>query len=168
LALYDNPVGQLAWIAEKYYLCECRVPDGMIWVLANVFPGSDPNALSGSIPSGLNNNTILSVTSLYYITGSFLSSVFIYAQNPNGFKSSYTKAKTDAPMLYTAAKYNVAFWPEVLVEKVGNLVQYHGRFRNLLLYVWNVSMIVYRARSRRSFPVSGQSEWLVEGSARHC
>ena len=98
----------------------------------NVFPGSEPSALSGSILSGLNNNTILSVTSLYCLTGSFLSSIFIYAQNPNVFDAPYTKAKTDAPMLFTAAKYNL-FWPEVLVEKVGNLVQYHGQSQNLFL-----------------------------------
>jgi hypothetical protein len=140
----------------------------MILVLTNASPGSDPRALSGSIPSSLNNNTILSATSLYYLTDSFLSSVYTYAQNSDKFTAPYTKAKTDAPMLYTATKYNVAFWPEVLVETVGNLVQYHGRFLNMLLCVLNVSMIVYRARSRRSFPVSGQSRWLVEGSARHC
>jgi hypothetical protein len=114
-------------------------------VLTNALSGSDPRALSGSIPSGLNNNTILSVTSLYYLTDSFLSSTYIYAQNPNGFKAPYTKAKTDAPMLYTATKYNVGFWPEVVVEKVGNLVQYHGQFQNLLLYVWFVSIPVHRA-----------------------
>jgi hypothetical protein len=117
----------------------------MILVPTNIFPGSDPNALSGSIPSGLNNNTILSVTSLYYLTKSFLSSVYIYGQNPAGFKPSYSKAKTDAPLLYTAAKYNVGFWPKVLVEKVGKLVQYHGQFRNLLLYIWNISLAVNRA-----------------------
>jgi hypothetical protein len=129
LALYDNPVGQLAWLAEKYYLCECHTVCVIIlMVLTNALPGSDPRALSGSIPSGLNNNTILSITSLYYLTNSFLSSVYIYAQNPDLFAAAYTKAKTDAPMLYTATKYNILFWPEVLVEKVGNLVQYHGEF----------------------------------------
>jgi hypothetical protein len=110
----------------------------MIFVM-KVFSASDPRALSGSIPSGLNNNTILSVISLYYLTESFLSSVYIYAQNPNAFNASYTKAKTDAPMLFTAARYNVIFWPEVLVEKVGNLVQYHGRFQNLLFFLSVVS-----------------------------
>jgi hypothetical protein len=145
LALYDNPVGQLAWIAEKYYSCECHAVCAMILVLTNALPGSDPRALSGSIPSSLNNNTILSVTSLYYLTDSFLSSAYVYAQNPNGFTAPYTKAKTDAPMLYTATKYNILFWPEVLVEKVGNLVQYHGEFQNLLLYVWCVSIAVHRA-----------------------
>ena len=62
--------------------------------------------------------------SLYYLTHSFVSSVYIYAQNPSGFAAEYTKAKTDAPLLYTSFNYNVAFWPKTLVEKVGNLVYY--------------------------------------------
>ncbi|KAJ7242630.1 hypothetical protein C8J57DRAFT_1243833 [Mycena rebaudengoi] len=37
----------------------------------------------------------------------FLSSVWIYAQNPN-FKTVYTKAPTDAPLLFSQHKYNVA------------------------------------------------------------
>ncbi|KAJ7255910.1 hypothetical protein C8J57DRAFT_1651252 [Mycena rebaudengoi] len=37
----------------------------------------------------------------------FLSSVWIYAQNPN-FKTVYTKAPTDAPLLFSQYKYNVA------------------------------------------------------------
>lgn len=34
---------------------------------------------------------------------------------------------TDAPMLFSAFKYNVAFWPEELVERVGNLVYYQSK-----------------------------------------
>ncbi|OIW28330.1 alpha/beta-hydrolase [Coniochaeta ligniaria NRRL 30616] len=104
LALQDNPGGQLAWMGEKF----------ISW--------SDPRA--GTPPSLLNSNEILRSVSLYYLTRSFLSSVYIYFQNPHGFKSSYTKAQTDAPLLFSSFRYNVAFWPPALVEQVGNLVLY--------------------------------------------
>lgn len=51
----------------------------------------------------------------------------MYAQNLNGFKTEYTKARTDAPMLFSTFKYNVGFWPKELLEKLGNLVQYRCR-----------------------------------------
>ncbi|PCG88131.1 Epoxide hydrolase [Penicillium occitanis (nom. inval.)] len=104
LALYDNPVGQLAWIGEKF----------VNW--------SDPNA--GQSPSVLTHNQILRSVSLYYLTECFASSVVLYQQNPNGFASVYTKANTDAPLLYSAFKYNVGFWPPAVVAKTGNLVLY--------------------------------------------
>ncbi|KAF5664584.1 epoxide hydrolase [Fusarium circinatum] len=87
LALYDNPVGQLSWIAEK-----------------------------------------LIVFAFYYLTKSFASSVYIYYSNPKGFMTNYTKADTDAPILFSGFKYNVGFWPRELVGRVGNLVSYknHG------------------------------------------
>ncbi|KAF7591418.1 hypothetical protein BBP40_001579 [Aspergillus hancockii] len=106
LALQDNPVGQLAWIGEKF----------MNW--------SDPNAGTG--PSVLNRNEILRSVSLYYLTETFASSILIYSQNPNALTTDYTKAHTDAPMLFSAFKYNVGFWPARLVEKVGNLVFYRN------------------------------------------
>ncbi|QYS95404.1 EHN domain-containing protein [Trichoderma simmonsii] len=106
LALQDNPIGQLAWMGEKF----------ISW--------SDPKA--GTAPSVLNHHQILLSTSLYYLTRSFISSVYVYFQNPNGFKSVYTKAKTDAPLLFSAFQYNVAFWPQTLVAKVGNLVMYNN------------------------------------------
>ncbi|KAL2843055.1 alpha/beta-hydrolase [Aspergillus pseudodeflectus] len=104
LALHDNPVGQLAWIGEKF----------LNW--------SDTNA--GRAPSTLTHNEILRSVSLYYLTESFASSVLTYAQNPNGFATVYTKANTDAPLLFSAFKYNVGFWPPAVVAKVGNLVKY--------------------------------------------
>ncbi|KAJ5904191.1 alpha/beta-hydrolase [Penicillium tannophilum] len=108
LALYDNPIGQLAWIGEKF----------MNW--------SDPNA--GHAPSVLTRNEILRSVSLYYLTESFASSVVIYAENPNGFSTVYSKASNDAPLLFSAFKYNPGFWPPALVAQVGNLVYYknHG------------------------------------------
>ncbi|KAK9786225.1 putative Epoxide hydrolase N-terminal domain-containing protein [Seiridium cardinale] len=104
LALYDNPVGQLAWIGEKY----------IEW--------SDPRA--GTPPSVLTHNEILVQVSLYYLTKSFVSSVFTYAQNGAAFKSNYSKPETDAPMLFSSFKYNFAFWTEEVVSWVGNLVLY--------------------------------------------
>ncbi|KAF5606686.1 epoxide hydrolase [Fusarium subglutinans] len=83
LALYDSPVGQLSWIAEK-----------------------------------------LIVFAFYYLTKSFASSVYIYYSNLKGFMTNYTKAETDAPLLFSGFKYNVGFWPRELVGRVGNLVSY--------------------------------------------
>ncbi|KAJ7703545.1 Alpha/Beta hydrolase protein [Mycena rosella] len=83
LALYDNPVGQLAWIAE------------------------DPRA--GTPPSVLDDTAFLTLVSLYYLTNTFHSSLWIYAQNPNGFRAS-----SNIPTL----------WPQEYVAKVGNLVSY--------------------------------------------
>ncbi|KAJ6508076.1 Alpha/Beta hydrolase protein [Mycena vulgaris] len=104
LALYDNPVGQLAWLAGNIKL----------W--------SDPRA--GTPPSELNNTAILTLVSLYYLTDSFLSALWIYAQNPTGLRTVYTKAETNAPMLFSQYEYNIAMWPEEYVAKVGNLVSY--------------------------------------------
>ncbi|KAJ6551744.1 Alpha/Beta hydrolase protein [Mycena capillaripes] len=104
LALYDSPVGQLAWIGTifKHY--------------------SDPRA--GTPPSVLNNTAILTSVSLYYLTQSFLSSVWLYAQNANLFRTAYTKAVTDAPLLFSMYEYNPGLWPEEYVARVGNLVSY--------------------------------------------
>ncbi|KAJ7449089.1 Alpha/Beta hydrolase protein [Mycena galericulata] len=86
--------------------------------------GSDPRA--GTPPSVLNNTAILTSISLYYLTASFLSSVWIYSQNPGGFNPVYSKAATDAPMLFGQYEYNIALWPEEYVAQVGNLVSYKG------------------------------------------
>ncbi|KAJ7368998.1 Alpha/Beta hydrolase protein [Mycena albidolilacea] len=104
LALYDSPVGQLAWIAAIMKLA------------------SDPRA--GTPPSVLDNTAILTSVSLYYLTESFLSSVWIYAQNANSLHFVYTKPPTDAPLLFSLFEYNPAFWPEEYVAKIGNLVSY--------------------------------------------
>jgi hypothetical protein len=69
--------------------------------------------------------------SLFYLTRTFTSSVYIYHQNPNGFGTNYTKAHTDAPMLFSSWKYNVGFWPKELVERVGNLVSYTSKQRGV-------------------------------------
>ncbi|KAJ4245815.1 hypothetical protein NW762_013939 [Fusarium torreyae] len=108
LALQDNPMGQLAWIAQQ------------------IIDWSDPRA--GTDPSVLTHREILRFTSLYFLTESFLSSMFIYSANANGFRPQYTKAPTDAPLLYSNFKYNNAFFPRAVVEKVGNLVYWKGNF----------------------------------------
>ncbi|KAJ7092524.1 Alpha/Beta hydrolase protein [Mycena crocata] len=104
LALYDNPVGQLAWVAAKWKR----------W--------SDPRA--GTPPSVLNNTAILTGVSLYVLTHTFISAAWIYAQNPNAYPTVYTKAPTDAPLLYAAYAYNNGFWTEEYAAQVGNLVSY--------------------------------------------
>ncbi|KAJ7785597.1 Alpha/Beta hydrolase protein [Mycena olivaceomarginata] len=108
LALYDSPAGQLAWIGSKF----------KVW--------SDPRA--GTPPSALDNTAILTSVSLYYLTDSFLSSVWIYGQNPSAFRVTYAKAPTDAPLLFSQYEYNFGLWPKEFVAKVGNLVSY--KFHN--------------------------------------
>ncbi|OPB45855.1 hypothetical protein A0O28_0094220 [Trichoderma guizhouense] len=104
LALYDNPVGQLAWIAEKY----------ISW--------SDPRRGTG--PSVLNDHEILRVVSLYYLTQSFISAAYIYNQNPSSFAIPLSKAKTDAPFLFSNFKYDTFFIPEQIIRPLTNLVYY--------------------------------------------
>ncbi|KAJ7734425.1 Alpha/Beta hydrolase protein [Mycena metata] len=104
LSLFDNPVGQLAWIG------------------ANILRWSDPRA--GTNPSQLTTTTLLTMISLYYLTDSLPPSLLIYGANPAAFNITYEKASTDAPMLFSQHKYNVAFWPEKSVAKVGRLVSY--------------------------------------------
>lgn len=72
----------------------------------------------------LTHNEILRSVSLYYLSESFASSVVIYQQNANAFPNVYTKANNDAPLLFSAFKYNVGFWPPAVVAKTGNLVLY--------------------------------------------
>ncbi|KAK7064781.1 putative epoxide hydrolase [Favolaschia claudopus] len=103
LALHDNPIGQLAWIGTQYHR------------------SSDPRAGTG--PSVLTKDAILTAVSLYYLTGSFHSSVWQYARNVNPFRD-YTKTPSDAPLLWSSFKYEIVLWPESHVAKVGNLVSY--------------------------------------------
>lgn len=84
--------------------------------------GSDPR--QGTGPSLLNHHEILRHVSLYYLTETIVSSVYMYYQNPHGFSTNYAKPNTDAPLLYSTFSHKVGFWPKGLVEKVGNLVSY--------------------------------------------
>ncbi|KAJ7574595.1 Alpha/Beta hydrolase protein [Mycena floridula] len=112
LALQDNPVGQLTWLAEKFDFA------------------SDPTGEH-------TDSDIFTTVSLFFLSKTFLSSVYIYAQNSNTFtRTTYTKAPTDRPMLFSQYKWNVAYWPQEFVAKVGNLVVYKehdkgGHFQGL-------------------------------------
>ncbi|EHK50830.1 hypothetical protein TRIATDRAFT_176654, partial [Trichoderma atroviride IMI 206040] len=108
LALYDNPIGQLSWLAEKFIL----------W--------SDPRRGTG--PSTLTNNEILKHVSLYYLSKTFITASYIYEQNPTVLSSAYPyrKAKTSSPLLFTDFPYNIQYWPKQVVASVGNLVYYNS------------------------------------------
>ncbi|KAJ7133747.1 Alpha/Beta hydrolase protein [Mycena crocata] len=125
LALYDSPVGQLAWIAENFKL----------W--------SDPRA--GTPPSVLTNAAIIYIyaailtsVSLYCLTDSFLSSVWIYLKNSNGFRTVYTKAPTDAPLLFSQYEYNSVFRPQEYVAKVGNQKGHYAGLDNPPALIENI------------------------------
>ncbi|KAL7929764.1 Alpha/Beta hydrolase protein [Trichoderma chlorosporum] len=104
LALHDNPVGQLAWISEKY----------ISW--------SDPRR--GTWPSVLTDHEILRAVSLYYLTQSFTSAAYIYNQNPSSFAVPLSKTTSDAPFLFSSFKYDTFFIPEPVIRSLTNLVYY--------------------------------------------
>ena len=91
---------------------------------ANLSTGSDPRA--GTPPSLIDHNSILRSVSLSYLTKTFVSAAYTYAQNLDGFRTEYVKPPTDAPFLFSAFKYNLAFWPPALVAQASNLVQYRS------------------------------------------
>ncbi|KAJ1305118.1 hypothetical protein OPQ81_000155 [Rhizoctonia solani] len=103
LALYDNPIGQLAWIGEKYLT-------------------GDP--LMGTPPSTLDNNTILTSVSLYYLTGTFETAINVYYQNQGAFFPGLRRAANRVPMGFADYRYEVQYYPKFFVEEVGNLVFY--------------------------------------------
>jgi hypothetical protein len=105
-ALLDNPVGQLAWIGEKF------------------FEWTDPDR---SAPSTFNDETILTSVSLYFLTRTFLSSVWIYHVGALGTgPAAYNIERPVAPMGFSAFRYNPGAWPEAMIAKVGNLTVYRG------------------------------------------
>ncbi|CAE6385263.1 unnamed protein product [Rhizoctonia solani] len=104
LALYDNPIGQLAWIGEKF----------LEW--------SDPQF--GVSPSTITNNTILTEVSIYYLTGTFETAGNTYYQNPAGFSTNLLHATTNVPMGFASYYFDIAYYPPFYVAKVGNLVYY--------------------------------------------
>ncbi|KAG9082412.1 hypothetical protein FS749_006855 [Ceratobasidium sp. UAMH 11750] len=109
LALYDNPIGQLAWIGEKF----------LQW--------SDPQY--GVPPSTITNNTILTAVSIYYLTGTFETSVNTYFQNPAGFNPTMLHASTNVPMGFAAYYYDLQYYPDFYVAKIGNFVYYVDHHR---------------------------------------
>ncbi|KAJ7054186.1 Alpha/Beta hydrolase protein [Mycena amicta] len=106
LALYDNPIGQLAWIGGNIQL----------W--------SDPRA--GTPPSVLNSTTLLTMVSLYYLTKTFQSSVWVYAQNPNTFSADYVAPLTDAPLGFSVFEYDLMLWPKEYVNRATNNLAFYN------------------------------------------
>ncbi|EJD40194.1 alpha/beta-hydrolase [Auricularia subglabra TFB-10046 SS5] len=100
LALQDNAIGQLAWIGEKFY------------------GASDPTG-NGE----LTTKDILTGVSLYFLTKSFLSSVFQYAHNPSPFEAP-RKSDNSAPLGYGNFKWDAIHWPRYYVSQFANLVFY--------------------------------------------
>ncbi|KAG8690976.1 hypothetical protein FRC11_007696 [Ceratobasidium sp. 423] len=107
LALYDNPIGQLAWIGEKYLT-------------------GDP--LIGTPPSTLDNNTILTTVSLYHLTGTFETSVNAYYQNPGELWPHLRPAVNRVPMGFADYRYEAQYYPEFYLQEVGNLVFHSGEY----------------------------------------
>ncbi|KAJ1302233.1 hypothetical protein OPQ81_001054 [Rhizoctonia solani] len=102
LALYDNPIGQLAWIGEKY------------------IGFSDP--LLGTPPSTINNNTILTAISLYYLSRTFETAANTYYQNQGNFAPGLKHAANRVPMGFAEYRYELQYYPEFYLQEVGNLV----------------------------------------------
>ncbi|EIN09170.1 alpha/beta-hydrolase [Punctularia strigosozonata HHB-11173 SS5] len=76
----------------------------------------------GTGPSVLTNTAILTEILLYYLTKSFLSSIWIYLQQT--FSPSYDVPKPSTPLGYSAFRYNI-IWPRAYVEKVANVTFYN-------------------------------------------
>lgn len=91
--------------------------------------GSDPR--QGTGPSFMTTNEILRHVSMYYLSQTFDSAAFIYAQNPDGFSHTYRTARTSQPLLFTNFQWNMLFYPEKLVATLGNLVHYNCEFLQL-------------------------------------
>ncbi|KAK5738319.1 hypothetical protein LTR17_006038 [Elasticomyces elasticus] len=101
--------------------------NALVWrTSGNAYFRSDPR--QGTPPSVLTHADIFRSVSLFYLTKSFVSSVYTYYQNPTTFSPTYpepgTLPKRLGPMLFSAFKYNVGYWPPQLLEKIGNLVYY--------------------------------------------
>ncbi|KAF8531967.1 Alpha/Beta hydrolase protein [Gautieria morchelliformis] len=97
LAMADSPMAQLAWIAEKYH--------------------------DWSDPSKVDVTQILTTVSLYYLTESFPTSLYIYAQNV-GFSSSDVKSNNDKPFGYSSFRWEGIRHPEAYLRGIGNLTYY--------------------------------------------
>jgi hypothetical protein len=95
------------------------------------------------------------MVSLYYLTQTFQSSVWIYAQNPSGFSPDYVKPATDAPLLFSLYEFDIMFWPKEYVEQVGNLVLYKGTQITLHSDKERSSDLWFRAQFRRTFRWTG-------------
>lgn len=93
------------------------------------FPLAGADARAGEFPPVLTHNEILRSISLYYLTDSFMPSVYTYAQDPElpYREGIYRRARTDAPILVSYFKYVIGFWPEDVLRMMGNLVMYRSK-----------------------------------------
>ncbi|KAJ7248321.1 hypothetical protein C8J57DRAFT_1475491 [Mycena rebaudengoi] len=130
LALYDSPVGQLAWMGAKFKLCS-RVEQG-------------PTPHSGTPPSVLTNTAILTSVSRHRLVP---------------IRRVYIKAPTDAPMLFSQFGYNVGFRPEAeYVARVGNLVSYKfHKFGGHFAGLENPPTLIEDIREMGAYFVDGQT-----------
>lgn len=71
--------------------------------------------------------------SLTYLTDTFMSSIWVYAQDADlpYVEWIISRAHTDAPMFVTFFRYSIGFWPYEILRLMGNLVQYRGELRRL-------------------------------------
>lgn len=107
--------------------CKCIPIQSIETRLKPALTGADVRA--GESPSVLTHNEILRSISLYYLTDSFMPSMYTYAQEPQfPYKEGiYRRARTDAPMLVSYFKYVIGFWPEDVLRMMGNLVSYRSQ-----------------------------------------
>ncbi|PWN92583.1 alpha/beta-hydrolase [Acaromyces ingoldii] len=110
LALQDNPVGQLAWIGEKY----------VSW--------SDPAAGSASIGSQFDTQRMVEFIAIYYLSKTFQSSVFQYTRSGNDFLLTASKSQSKRPFAQSVFNYEILRVPKFYTERLGNLQYYntHG------------------------------------------
>lgn len=107
-ALNDSPLGLLAWIAEKFYA----------WSDRRGHEGDRDGGLSAAVPI----EALLANVTLYWLTGTALSSVRLYLEaEREGFR-----ARTPPPPPTAFARYPGEFlWaPRRVLERSFNLVRY--------------------------------------------
>ncbi|KAF8598944.1 alpha/beta-hydrolase [Ceratobasidium sp. AG-I] len=109
LALYDSPIGQLAWMGQ------------------NFLDGSDPQY--GVPPSTIVNNTIITAVSIYYLTRTFGTAVEIYYENADAFAPTLRPASNQVPFGFASYRYEFQYYPEFYLAEVGNLVYYSDHAR---------------------------------------
>ncbi|CAE6378117.1 unnamed protein product [Rhizoctonia solani] len=94
-----------------------------ISVCVNTCNKGDP--LMGTSPSTLDNNTIMTTVSLYFLTRTFETSINTYYQNPKEFTPSVMRRATNnIPMGFASYKYEAQYFPQFYLAQVGNLVYY--------------------------------------------
>ncbi|EJD48565.1 alpha/beta-hydrolase [Auricularia subglabra TFB-10046 SS5] len=103
LALQDYALGQLAWMGEKFYA----------W--------SDPQGQ-------FTPKDVLTGVSLYFLTRTFLPSIFEYAHNPADYQPP-KKANTTWPLGYGHFKWDTGHWPRYYIAQFANLTFYREHER---------------------------------------